>query len=185
MRAIINNHRFLSQLLSRTKTKISSCFLIRSMSSEVNQNFTKSRLVIKKVLAKPQREGEGATVKRSIGRMELKSLDPFLMLDEFSVSPPAGFPDHPHRGFETVTYMLEGAFSHQDFSGHKGTIKTGDVQDRAEVCVIGGQPLNEPVVQYGPFVMNTQAEIDQTFEDYRYSKNGFEKAKYWKSQPLG
>lgn len=252
----------------------------------------------------------------------MKSLDPFLILDEFSVSPPAGFPDHPHRGFETVTYMLQGAFTHQDFAGHKGTIRTGDVQwmtagrgiihsempaeegtqkglqlwinlsskdkmiepryqellsddiekaeqDGVEVRVIagesmgikspvytrtptmyldftlkprtqfhqdipeswnsfvyiiegegvfgssnsqpvsahhvlvlgpgdglslwnraskplrfvliGGQPINEPVVQYGPFVMNTQDEIDQTIEDYHYCKNGFEMAKYWSS----
>lgn len=48
--------------------------------------------------------------------------------------------------------------------------------------LVAGQPLNEPVVQYGPFVMNSQAEIDQTIEDYHYSKNGFEKAKHWRSQ---
>lgn len=48
--------------------------------------------------------------------------------------------------------------------------------------LVGGQPLNQPVVQHGPFVMNTQAEIDQTIEDYHYCRNGFEKAKYWKSQ---
>ncbi|CAN6286191.1 unnamed protein product [Urochloa humidicola] len=52
-------------------------------------------------------------------------LNPCLVL---AVSKPAGFPDHPHRGFETVTYMLEGAFTHQDFAGHKGTIRAGDVQ---------------------------------------------------------
>ncbi|KAJ6403897.1 hypothetical protein OIU84_012153 [Salix udensis] len=75
-----------------------------------------------------QHEGQGAVVRRSIGRSELKFLDPFLMLDEFSVSPPAGFPDHPHRGFETVTYMLQGGITHQDFAGRKGTIHTGDVQ---------------------------------------------------------
>ncbi|PWZ22536.1 Pirin-like protein [Zea mays] len=45
-----------------------------------------------------------------------------------AVSKPVGFPDHPHRGFETVTYMLEGAFTHQDFAGHKGTIRTRDVR---------------------------------------------------------
>ncbi|KAL8143307.1 hypothetical protein V2J09_016339 [Rumex salicifolius] len=282
------------------------------------------RLVAKKVLAESQREGDGATVRRSIGRRELKNLDPFLMLDEFSVSPPAGFPDHPHRGFETVSYMLEGSVTHQDFAGHKGTIGPGDLQwmtagrgiihsempagpgpnkglqlwinlsskDKmvepkyqelvaedipeaerdgvnvqviageamgirspvytrtptmyldytlqpgahvtqplptlynafiyiiegegvfgvpnsaavpAHYCLvlgpgdsvsvwnnspdqalrfvlIGGQPINEPVVQYGPFVMNTHAEIEKTFEDYQQCKNGFEMAKYWRSQ---
>ncbi|XP_058182876.1 pirin-like protein isoform X2 [Rhododendron vialii] len=294
--------------------------------SEQISLFDCPRLVANKVLAKPQREGDGAVVRRSIGRPELKYVDPFLMLDEFTVSPPAGFPDHPHRGFETVTYMLQGAFTHQDFAGHKGTIQTGDVQwmtagrgiihsempagdgvqrglqlwinlaskdkmiepryqellsediaraekDGVEVRVIageamgvqspvytrtptmyldftlkpgaqlhqsipeswnsfvyliegegvfasfnsspvtahhvlvmgpgdglsawnksskslrfvliGGQPLGEPVVQYGPFVMNTQAEIEQTIEDYQHFKNGFEMAKYWRSQSMG
>nr|KAJ0216204.1 hypothetical protein LSAT_V11C300146700 [Lactuca sativa] len=299
-----------------------SKFVMTTASEEVG--FSAPRLVMKKVLAKSQSEGDGAVVRRSIGRWpELKSLDPFLMLDEFSVSAPAGFPDHPHRGFETVTYMLEGAFTHQDFSGHKGTIRAGDVQwmtagrgiihsempaasgvqtglqlwinlsskdkmvepnyqellreeiktvERGGVKVtiiagesmgvkspvytrtptmfldftlepgaqihqqipeswnsfvyvlegqgvfgsmdskpvsahhvlvlsqgdglsvwnhgsnplrfvlIGGQPINEPVVQYGPFVMNTQDEIEKTLQDYQYCQNGFEMAKYWRSQ---
>ncbi|PAN44047.1 hypothetical protein PAHAL_9G013000 [Panicum hallii] len=284
--------------------------------------FEKPRAVVKKLLAESQPEGQGATVRRSIGRHELRNLDPFLMLDEFSVSKPAGFPDHPHRGFETVTYMLEGAFTHQDFAGHKGTIRTGDVQwmtagrgivhsempagdgvqkglqlwinlsskdkmiepryqelqskdisraekDGVEVRIIageafgvrspvytrtptmymdftmppgselhqpvpegwnafvyiidgegvfgreksaavgahhclvlgpgdglsvwnrsgaplrfalvGGQPLGEPVVQHGPFVMNSRAEIQQAMEDYYYGKNGFERASQWTS----
>ncbi|CAN6447958.1 unnamed protein product [Victoria cruziana] len=296
-----------------------------STMAEHTSSFQKPRHVVKKVLARPQYEGDGAVVRRSIGRLELKRLDPFLLLDEFSVSAPAGFPDHPHRGFETVTYMLQGAFTHQDFGGHKGTIRTGDLQwmtagrgiihsemptgegvqkglqlwinlsakekmiepryqelqkedvkraerDGVEVRVIagesmgikspvytrtpsmyldftlkpgaqvhqpipeswnafvyiiegeavvgsansspaathhalvlshgdgfsvwnespkplrfvliGGQPLNEPVVQYGPFVMNTQAEIDKTIEDYHCCRNGFEKAKHWKSEIL-
>ncbi|KAJ6686930.1 PIRIN-RELATED [Salix purpurea] len=294
----------------------------RNIMSESDQSigFSAPRLVAKKVLAKLQHEGQGAVVRRSIGRSELKFLDPFLMLDEFS-------------GFETVTYMLQGGITHQDFAGHKGTIHTGDVQwmtagrgiihsempagegynlqgqdwnlppgvltlnssaqsnspmiepayqellshdirtaekDGVEVRIIAGksmgvqspvytrtptmyldftmkprtqmhqsipeswngfvyiiegegvfgkqssspvtahhvlvlgpgdglsvwnrastplrfvliagQPINEPVVQYGPFVMNTQAEIDRTLEDYHYSKNGFEMAKYWRSQ---
>ncbi|KAM7270758.1 hypothetical protein ACFE04_029972 [Oxalis oulophora] len=65
------------------------------------------RVVVRKFLARPQHEGVGATVRRSIGRFELKYFDPFLALDEFSVTAPAEFPDHPHRGFETVTYMLQ------------------------------------------------------------------------------
>ncbi|KAL4644736.1 hypothetical protein ACB092_02G185700 [Castanea dentata] len=79
-------------------------------------------------LGSNQTEGDGAVVRRGIGRTDLKNLDPFLMLDEFSVTPPAGFPDHPHKGFEIVTYMLEGGITHQDFAGHKGTIGPGDVQ---------------------------------------------------------
>ncbi|KAL8238680.1 hypothetical protein R6Q59_015247 [Mikania micrantha] len=298
-----------------------SKFVMTTASEAVG--FSAPRLVTKKVLAKSQSEGDGAVVRRSIGRPELKSLDPFLMLDEFSVSPPAGFPDHPHRGFETVTYMLEGAFTHQDFVGHKGTIRAGDVQwmtagrgiihsempagpgvqkglqlwvnlsskdkmvepnyqellsedikhvekDGVKVKIIagesmgvkssvytrtptmyldftlspgaqmhqpfpeswnsfvyvlegegvfgsrdsspisahhvlvlgdgdglsvwnngseplrfvliGGLPINEPVVQYGPFVMNTKAEIEQALQDYHYSKNGFEMAKNWRSR---
>ncbi|KAK4752441.1 hypothetical protein SAY87_021239 [Trapa incisa] len=291
--------------------------------SDQDSPFQRPRMVVKKVLAKQQRDGEGATVRRSIGRMELRNLDPFLMLDEFYVSPPAGFPDHPHRGFETVTYMLQGAFTHQDFAGHKGMIGPGDVQwmtagrgiihsempateginkglqlwinlsskdkmiepryqellaedipmteengvtvrviagksmgicspvytrtptmyldftlkpmarthqpipedwtafvyvidgegafggssstpagahnvlvlDRGDglsvwnngteplrFVLIAGQPLNEPVVQYGPFVMNSQVQIEQAIEDYQYAKNGFEMAKQWRSQ---
>ncbi|KAI7864729.1 RmlC-like cupin domain-containing protein [Spinellus fusiger] len=50
------------------------------------------------------------------------------MLDEFRVAPPGGFPDHPHRGFETVTYMMEGELIHEDFKGHKGHLKGGDLQ---------------------------------------------------------
>ena len=79
-------------------------------------------------LATEQSEGVGARVRRSIGTSRLRHLSPFLMLDHFSVSPGAGFPDHPHRGQETITYMLKGAFDHEDFAGNKGTIETGDLQ---------------------------------------------------------
>ena len=77
------------------------------------------REVSKVVLSKWQGEGRGARVRRSIGRPELTNLDPFLLLDEFEGSgrEGAGFPDHPHRGFETVSYLLEGEFTHEDFAG--------------------------------------------------------------------
>ncbi|XP_050256507.1 pirin-like protein [Quercus robur] len=328
MRAII--HKLCPFLNTKTPTVRVNSFRVSASTRNITMSesdqappFDNPRLVVKKVQAKLQQEGDGAVVRRGIGRTDLKNLDPFLMLDDFSVTPPAGFPDHPHRGFETVTYMLEGGITHQDFAGHKGTIGPGDVQwmtagrgiihsempaggetskglqlwinlsskdkmiepryqellrgdiERAEkdgvevriiagesmgvqspvytrtpamfldftlkpraqmhqsipeswnsfvyiiegegvfgipnsspvaahhVLVLGpgdglsvwnrsskalrfvliaGQPLNEPVVQYGPFVMNTQAEIDRTIEDYHYSKNGFEMAKYWRSQ---
>lgn len=70
-------------------------------------------------------------VRRSIGRPELRSLDPFLMLDEFKVGLPAGFPDHPHRGFETVTYMLPdtpGNMTHEDSQGNAGSLGPQDLQ---------------------------------------------------------
>ncbi|KAL0663036.1 hypothetical protein Bca4012_099873 [Brassica carinata] len=256
-------------------------------------------------------------------------LDPFVSLVEFSVSPPGGFRDHPHRdqlcaGFESVTYMLQGGIIYEDFNGHKITIHEGYVQwmtagkgiihsempeekvnngiqlwinlpsfdkmidpkavelssseipraeeDGVEVKVIAGEsmgvkspfytkvpimfldftlkqraqthptvpeswtafayvidgdygvfrssdsytvqahtvvvlgkgdgvsvlntssfkplrflliagePISEPVVQHGPFVMNSQAEIDMTIEDYRSAKNGFEGANSWRPE---
>ena len=77
---------------------------------------------------KEQGEGDGARVNRIIGNRWIQNLDPFLMLDLFNVKLPAGFPDHPHRGFETVTYMLDGKIMHEDFKGHAGTIGPGDIQ---------------------------------------------------------
>jgi redox-sensitive bicupin YhaK (pirin superfamily) len=74
-------------------------------------------------------EGVGAKVARSIGSSrDVDELDPFLMLDEFFVQKPAGFPNHPHRGFMTLTYMMDGAFEHEDNHGHKGVIREGDIQ---------------------------------------------------------
>ncbi|GFN77697.1 pirin [Plakobranchus ocellatus] len=271
-----------------------------------------------------QDEGVGAKVRRSIGRRELRNFDPFLLCDEFCVRAPAGFPDHPHRGFETVTYMLQGEVVHQDFMGHKGKIKAGDLQwmtagrgilhcemphgkndaigvqlwvnlsradklvkpayqelvdkdipkgersgvkvkviageafgikspvytrtptayldftmspgsqldqpisegwnsfayilsgeaffgpdGQAQLCkphhtialkkdgdhihvhnkssspchfiLVSGQPIGEPVVQHGPFVMTTQQEIMEAINDYRGAKNGFENANTWNS----
>ncbi|CAO3570791.1 unnamed protein product [Mortierella alpina] len=283
-----------------------------------------SRSIIKSVLSKEQSEGVGARVRRSIGRPELRNHDPFLMLDEFDGDGTGGFPDHPHRGFETVTYMIEGQSQHEDFAGHKGIIGPGDVQwmtagrgivhsempvksqsrahglqlwinlpkehkmcepqyqellddqipratpqegvvvkviageshgveskvftrtptmyldykmnknksvvqtipssftgfiymlkgtayigdkefqgkahhtltfsedgtekvliktqgEDAHFVLIAGEPLKEPIVQHGPFVMNSQQEIYDTFVDYQLSQNGFERAKNWKS----
>jgi len=73
-------------------------------------------------------EGQGASVMRLVGNPMLKDLDPLIMLDFFRVRLPAGFPDHPHRGFETVTYLLSGSVYHEDFKGNKGIINPGDVQ---------------------------------------------------------
>nr|XP_042124959.1 pirin isoform X4 [Peromyscus maniculatus bairdii] len=88
-----------------------------------------SKKVTLSVLSREQSEGVGARVRRSIGRPELKNLDPFLLFDEFKGGRPGGFPDHPHRGFETVSYLLEGgSMAHEDFCGHVGKMNPGDLQ---------------------------------------------------------
>ncbi|XP_017823967.1 pirin isoform X3 [Callithrix jacchus] len=88
-----------------------------------------SKKVTLSVLSREQSEGVGARVRRSIGRPELKNLDPFLLFDEFKGGRPGGFPDHPHRGFETVSYLLEGgSMAHEDFCGHTGKLNPGDLQ---------------------------------------------------------
>ena len=77
-------------------------------------------------------EGAGVHLRRAFGYYEVPRLDPFLMLDDFRSQNPAefvaGFPWHPHRGIETVTYMLDGFVQHEDSMGNKGVIRSGDVQ---------------------------------------------------------
>ncbi|KAF2226620.1 RmlC-like cupin domain-containing protein [Elsinoe ampelina] len=89
---------------------------------------SKPRTIKKVFEAVEQAEGAGARVRRSVGTPHLRNLTPFLMCDNFAIAPGAGFPDHPHRGQETITYLLKGAVDHEDFAGNKGTIHTGDLQ---------------------------------------------------------
>src|SRR5579883_1664783 len=80
----------------------------------------------------PASDGAGVKLNRVIGQPALPDLDPFLMLDAFGSDDPnayiAGFPEHPHRGFETVTYMLAGRMRHRDNKGHEGLLTAGSVQ---------------------------------------------------------
>jgi redox-sensitive bicupin YhaK (pirin superfamily) len=93
---------------------------------------TKSKAVA--TIIEPQNviEGAGVRLKRSIGTRRLDNLDPFLLLDHFASNNPAdyqaGFPLHPHRGIETVTYLLTGAVRHRDTLGNAGEIGAGDLQ---------------------------------------------------------
>lgn len=77
-------------------------------------------------------EGAGVTVHRTIGTPRLRHLDPFLLLDHFASNDPddyiAGFPDHPHRGFITLTYMLDGHMEHRDSMGNRGDLRAGGIQ---------------------------------------------------------
>jgi redox-sensitive bicupin YhaK (pirin superfamily) len=96
-------------------------------------------------------DGAGVKLKRSIATRTLSYLDPFLLFDHFGSENPddyiAGFPIHPHRGIETVTYMLAGAVKHKDSSGNEGIIRTGDVQ----WMTAGGGIMHEemPILQDG------------------------------------
>ena len=90
------------------------------------------REVVRKVRGQPTSDGAGVRMTRVIGTPALDSFDPFLLLDEFRSDNPndylAGFPDHPHRGFETVTYMLAGRMRHGDNQGNQGVLGPGSVQ---------------------------------------------------------
>ena len=91
-----------------------------------------SRPVIQVVTPEPVVEGAGVRLRRSIGTRKLDHLDPFLLLDHFESTEPAdyeaGFPYHPHRGIETVTFVRKGEVRHGDSLGHRGTIGAGDIQ---------------------------------------------------------
>lgn len=91
-----------------------------------------SQAVQRIVSATEVSEGAGVTVHRTIGTPALRNLDPFLMLDQFGSDDPddyiAGFPDHPHRGFITLTYMLNGHMLHQDSMGNRGDLRSGGAQ---------------------------------------------------------
>ncbi len=93
---------------------------------------TGQRQVAKIVAGQPTSDGAGVRLTRVVGTPALDHLDPFLLLDEFKSDRPgdylAGFPDHPHRGFETVTYMLAGAMRHRDHVGNEGELVAGSVQ---------------------------------------------------------
>jgi redox-sensitive bicupin YhaK (pirin superfamily) len=90
------------------------------------------REVARKVRGQPTSDGAGVRMTRVIGSQLIDSFDPFLLLDEFRSDDPndylAGFPDHPHRGFETVTYMLAGRMRHGDNQGNTGLLGPGSVQ---------------------------------------------------------
>ena len=147
----------------------------------------------------PSAEQDGAEVRviagESMGvQSPVYTRTPTLYLD-FSLRPRAQVHQPIPESWNAFAYIIEGegVFGYQNktpiSANHVVVLGPGDgvsVWNKSSkplrFVLIAGQPLNEPMVQYGPFVMNTQAEIDRTIEDYHYSKNGFEMAKYWRSQ---
>ena len=91
-----------------------------------------TRTVTRVIKAQPTADGAGVRLFRTIGSQTFEAFDPFLLLDEFKSDQKndylAGFPDHPHRGFETVTYMLAGSMQHKDHQGNEGNLVAGSVQ---------------------------------------------------------
>lgn len=100
-------------------------------------------------------DGAGVSLKRSIGTSAIRHLDPFLMLDHFSSDNPddylAGFPSHPHRGFITFTYMIEGDMAHEDSMGNKGNLGPGGAQwmKAASGVIHSEMPKQENGVMHG------------------------------------
>ena len=98
----------------------------------MNNEAHTSRHVARVIRGRPATDGAGVELTRVIGQPDLPMLDPFLLLDAFRSANPddyiAGFPPHPHRGFETVTYLLAGRMRHKDNAGHEGVIVPGGIQ---------------------------------------------------------
>mgnify|MGYP003458649343 FL=1 len=97
-----------------------------------NERVTRGRGVERLVSGQPTTDGAGVKINRILTQPLQRRLDPFLMLDAFGSDKPgdyiAGFPEHPHRGFETITYMLTGSMRHKDSGGNEGLITDGGVQ---------------------------------------------------------
>jgi len=102
------------------------------MTATTNDTVTRSRTVERLVAGQATSDGAGVKLTRVLTHDLQTRLDPFLMMDAFGTDDPqdyvAGFPDHPHRGFETITYMLTGRMRHRDSYGHEGLLQTGGVQ---------------------------------------------------------
>jgi len=100
--------------------------------ASASEDVTRPRSVERIVTGTPTSDGAGVKLTRVLTQPLQRRLDPFLMLDAFGSDDPddyiAGFPDHPHRGFETVTYMIAGRMRHRDSAGHEGLLANGGVQ---------------------------------------------------------
>ena len=124
----INNTKLIDGIEKQQKT-----MSLDSDNSKKTINSSSSRSIFQIIKSETTQDGEGVTLNRSFPNNLLSEFDPFLLLDEIGPTDlipgkQKGFPDHPHRGFETVTYLLEGKFEHKDSQGHTGIINSGDVQ---------------------------------------------------------
>jgi redox-sensitive bicupin YhaK (pirin superfamily) len=119
---------FVSRTLNYNNNTSTITDTYQPLTTSTDSTMTVARGIRMAFQAIEQAEGAGARVRRSIGTAKLRNFSPFLMLDHFTIGKGAGFPDHPHRGQETITYLLSGGVDHEDFAGNRGTIGPGDLQ---------------------------------------------------------
>ena len=133
-----------------------------------------TRKIQKVVKSRPTIEGAGVHLRRVFGFNEVPEFDPFLLLDDFRSRDPryylAGFPWHPHRGIETITYMIDGYVEHGDSLGNKGIISTGDVQWMTAGSGIIHQemPKGDESDRMGGFQLWANLPASQKMTDPRY-----------------
>ena len=133
----------------------------------------KLRAPVQTVVGQDTSDGAGVRLRRSIGTPSLDHLDPFLLLDEFrsdnSDDYIAGFPDHPHRGFETVTYMLAGRMEHRDHTGVQGNLEAGSIQwmTAGRGIIHSEMPKQEEGLMWG-FQLWINLPADQKMTQPRY-----------------
>jgi redox-sensitive bicupin YhaK (pirin superfamily) len=132
------------------------------------------RSVAQVLAAQPTKDGAGVRLNRALGSQALRNLDPFLLLDEFKSDDPndyiAGFPKHPHRGFETVTIMLKGRMEHQDSMGNRGLLSPGSIQwmTAGRGIVHSEMPQQQDGVMYGfQLWVNLPARLKMTKPRYQ------------------
>jgi redox-sensitive bicupin YhaK (pirin superfamily) len=127
------------------------------------------------VPAQSTSDGAGVNLSRSLGSQALDALDPFLLLDEFRSNDftdyMSGFPDHPHRGIETVTYMLAGAMGHDDNQGNTGKLRPGDVQwmTAGRGIIHSEMPEQEEGLMWG-FQLWVNLSAEQKMREPRYQE---------------
>ena len=136
---------------------------------------TQVRAVERILRAYPTVEGAGVRLHRAFGSYEVPQFDPFLMLDDFRAPRPedylAGFPTHPHRGIETVTYMLKGLVEHADSMGNAGKVNAGDVQWMTAGSGIVHSEMPKPVNgQMGGFQLWVNLPRSHKMMDPRYQE---------------
>lgn len=135
------------------------------------------REAVEVLRARPTVEGAGVRLRRAFGSAEVPRFDPFLMLDDFRSERPEdylpGFPWHPHRGIETVTYMLAGAIEHADSMGHAGEVGPGGVQWMTAGSGILHQEMPKPVDgRMGGFQLWVNLPASAKMMDPRYREIG-------------